>query len=290
MSGSSSSSRTGGDTNASRFNSLDSGLRHEQLSSLLVTSSRVNLNSIDVDSTAGALVLGQVMEMPTVKRRAALIRVGVISAEELNACLSRDNRERETMSSNAFVFVDAEGALPRQRGGPVNSATSVMSWVCSRVCLGVKIWRMRRDAHDRGSRWFANGSAQSTDQFTWAGCARPVAIQSARPRPEFGAWAYTASPLLGVTRNPWNSNAHPADRAAVRVRPSRAPCPFATASDAADRFVLPRASPDSLDSRTPTDEFPPRDTHLAQNSVSVASRRAFATRVVVECDGRTRQP
>jgi len=50
------------------------------------------------------------MEMPTVNDAAALIRVGVISAEELTrACLETIENENDEL--NAFVFVDAEGAL-----------------------------------------------------------------------------------------------------------------------------------------------------------------------------------
>jgi len=90
-----------------------------------------------------------------------------------------------------------------------------MSWVCSPVCPSREgFGGLRGDAHDRGSRWFANGSAQSTDSIHVGRLRKAGAIPIGKTAtPEFGAWAYTASPLLASPATRGISNAHPADRA-----------------------------------------------------------------------------
>ncbi len=62
----------------------------------------------------------------------------------------------------------------------------------------------------RGSRWFANGPVKSADSMHVGRLRRAGAIPIGKTAtPEFGAWAYTESPLLGVTRNPWNPERTP---------------------------------------------------------------------------------
>ena len=62
----------------------------------------------------------------------------------------------------------------------------------------------------KGSRWFAGGPPKTPDSLhvgrLRAAGAIPIGKTAA---PEFGAWAYTASPLLGVTRNPWDLSVTP---------------------------------------------------------------------------------
>jgi len=122
--------------------------------------------------------------MPTVNDAAALIRVGVISAEELTrACLETIENENDEL--NAFVFVDAEGALASAkevdrliRDGRVDELG-----VLAGVPFGVKDLEdcagCPRPEDRVGS---PTGPHSPPIQFTWAGCARPVRSQSARPR------------------------------------------------------------------------------------------------------------
>jgi len=120
----------------------------------------------------------------------------------------------------------------------------------------------------RGSRWFANGSAQSPIQFTWAGCARPV--RSNRQDRDAGVRRVGLYRESAARRHPQPVESRTHTRRIERrfeCGVSSAMVPFATASDGGGSIRTPRASPDSLDSRTPTDEFPLRRHAPAQNSV-----------------------
>ena len=212
------------------------------------------------------------MEMPTVNDAAALIRVGVISAEELTrACLETIENENDEL--NAFVFVDAEGALASAkevdrliRDGRVDELG-----VLAGVPFGVK------DLEDcagmpttRGSRWFANGSAQSTDSIHVGRLRKAGAIPIGKTAtPEFGAWAYTASPLLGVTRNPWNLERTPGGSSGgSSAAVSSAMVPFATASDGGGSIRTPASFTGLVGLKNTYGRIPTfGDTHLAQNSV-----------------------
>ena len=94
----------------------------------------------------------------------------------------------------------------------------------------------------RGSRWFADGPAKTTDSIHVGRLRRAGAIPVGKTAtPEFGAWAYTASPLLGVTRNPWDLEPY-ARRLERRYAPRRFPAgmvPFATASDGGGSIRTP---------------------------------------------------
>jgi aspartyl-tRNA(Asn)/glutamyl-tRNA(Gln) amidotransferase subunit A len=87
--------------------------------------------------------------------------------------------------------------------------------------------------------------------------------------PEFGAWAYTASPLLGVTRNPWDLSVTPGgssggSAAAVSV----GMVPFGTASDGGGSIRGPAAFTGLVGLRPSYGRIPTfGDTHLAQNAV-----------------------
>ena len=60
-----------------------------------------------------------------------------------------------------------------------------------------------------GSRWFADDPAKTIDSIHVGRLRAAGAIPVGKTAtPEFGAWAYTASPLLGVTRNPWDLSSH----------------------------------------------------------------------------------
>ena len=88
-------------------------------------------------------------------------------------------------------------------------------------------------------------------------------------RPRVRAWAYTASPLLGVTRNPWDPTRTPGgssggSSAAVSV----GMVPFATASDGGGSIRTPAAFTVLVGLRPTYGRIPTfGDTHLAQNAV-----------------------
>ena len=147
------------------------------------------------------------METPSVSEAALLIRAGELSAEELTRqCL--DVVDTENTSLNAFIFIDEEHAITsaREVDRTVLDGRADELGPLAGVPFGVK------DLEDcagmpttRGSRWFADGPAKTVDSIHVARLRAAGAIPIGKTAtPEFGAWAYTASPLLGVTRNPWD--------------------------------------------------------------------------------------
>ena len=122
----------------------------------------------------------------------------------------------------------------------------------------------------KGSRWFADQPPKTADSLhvgrLRAAGAIPIGKTAA---PEFGAWAYTASPLLGVTRNPWDPAVTPGgssggSTAAVSV----GMVPFGTASDGGGSIRTPAAFTGLVGLRPSYGRIPTfGDTHLAQNAV-----------------------
>ncbi|HXC19087.1 MAG TPA: amidase, partial [Acidimicrobiales bacterium] len=147
------------------------------------------------------------MELPSVRDAATFIRTGELSSEELTrACL--EAIEVQNPALNAFVFVDADRAVAsaQEVDDIVRDGRLEELGPLAGVPFGVK------DLEDcagmpttRGSRWYADGPLKTSDAIHVARLRRAGAIPLGKTAtPEFGAWAYTASPLLGVTRNPWN--------------------------------------------------------------------------------------
>src|SRR5271170_4994121 len=107
------------------------------------------------------------MEMPSVRDAARLIRSGELSAEELTRqCL--DAIEEENDSLNAFVFIDEEHAIATANAvdRTVIDGRAEELGPLAGVPFGVK------DLEDcagmpttRGSHWFADGPAKSTDSI-----------------------------------------------------------------------------------------------------------------------------
>ena len=212
------------------------------------------------------------MEMPTVIDAAALIRVGALSAEELTrTCLARI--EQENAEFNAFVFVDEAGALAaaREVDLAVRDGRAEDLGALAGVPFGVK------DLEDcagmpttRGSRWFANGPVKSADSMHVGRLRRAGAIPIGKTAtPEFGAWAYTESPLLGVTRNPWNPERTPGGSSGgSSAAVADAMVPFATASDGGGSIRTPASFTGLVGLKNTYGRIPTfGDTHLAQNSV-----------------------
>jgi aspartyl-tRNA(Asn)/glutamyl-tRNA(Gln) amidotransferase subunit A len=212
------------------------------------------------------------MEMPTVSDAAALIRTGALSSEELTrTCLDQIARENESM--NAFVFVDEEHAVATARevdrllldgrGDELGPLAGVPFGVKDlEDCAGMPT--------TRGSRWFADGALKTSDSIHVGRLRRAGAIPVGKTAtPEFGAWAYTASPLLGVTRNPWDLNRTPGGSSGGSAAAvSNGMVPFATASDGGGSIRTPASFTGLVGLKCTYGRIPTfGDTHLAQNSV-----------------------
>ena len=209
-------------------------------------------------------------EMPSVVEAAARVRTGTQSAEDLvRTCLAAVEQDNERL--NAFVHLDAERALAEARAVDAAVRNGDELGPLAGVPFGVK------DLEDcagmpttKGSRWFADGPPKTTDSLHVGRLRRAGAIPIGKTAtPEFGAWAYTASPLLGVTRNPWDLSVTPGgssggSAAAVSV----GMVPFGTASDGGGSIRGPAAFTGLVGLRPTNGRIPTfGDTHLAQNAV-----------------------
>lgn len=210
--------------------------------------------------------------MPTVVEAAQLIRTGRLSAEGLMvSCL--DAIERHNPDLNAFVFVDAESALRAARAvdAAVHNRRRDELGPLAGVPFGVK------DLEDcagmpttKGSRWFAGGPAQSADSIHVGRLRAAGAIPVGKTAtPEFGAWAYTAGPLLGITRNPWDLSRTPGGSSGgTAAAVSSGMVPFGTASDGGGSIRTPAGFTGLVGLKNTYGRIPTfGDTHLAQNAV-----------------------
>jgi aspartyl-tRNA(Asn)/glutamyl-tRNA(Gln) amidotransferase subunit A len=211
-----------------------------------------------------------VADLPTVVDAAARVRTGAQSAEELvRACL--DALAQHNGRLNAFVHVDAERALAEARVVDAAVRDGDDLGPLAGVPFGVK------DLEDcagmpttKGSRWFADQPPKAADSLhvgrLRAAGAIPIGKTAA---PEFGAWAYTASPLLGVTRNPWDATVTPGGSSGGSTAAVAAGMvPFGTASDGGGSIRTPAAFTGLVGLRPSYGRIPTLgDTHLAQNAV-----------------------
>ncbi len=150
------------------------------------------------------------MTMFDVASAAALVRSGEVSARSLVE-QSLAGIEEHNAELNAFVHVDAAGALAegdridraRIAGEPLGPLAGVPFGIKDlEDCAGMPT--------TRGSRWYANSPPATRDDLHVARFRAAGAIPLGKTAtPEFGAWGYTASPLLGVTRNPWSPTRTP---------------------------------------------------------------------------------
>jgi len=212
------------------------------------------------------------METPSVSEAALLIRAGELSAEDLTRqCL--DAVDTENTSLNAFIFIDEEHAITsaREVDRTVLDGRADDLGPLAGVPFGVK------DLEDcagmpttRGSRWFADGPVKSVDSIHVGRLRHAGAIPIGKTAtPEFGAWAYTASPLLGVTRNPWDLARTPGGSSGGSAAAvSNGMVPFATASDGGGSIRTPASFTGLVGLKCTYGRIPTfGDTHLAQNSV-----------------------
>ncbi len=175
---------------------------------------------------------------------AGRIRSGEMSAREaVQESLDRVAATQDAL--NAFVYVDAAGALAaadevdraRRSGEPLGPLAGVPFGVKDlEDCTGMPT--------TRGSRWYADAAPAERDdihvaRFRAAG-AIPIGKTAA---PEFGAFGYTASPLHGVTRNPWNTERTPGGSSGGTAASIAAGAiPFGTASDGGGSIRGPAAN------------------------------------------------
>jgi aspartyl-tRNA(Asn)/glutamyl-tRNA(Gln) amidotransferase subunit A len=184
------------------------------------------------------------MELPDVIATAALIRSGEVSARELVQA-SLDRIEAIDPTLNSFVRVDIDGALAAaDRVDAARRAGEELGPLAG-VPFGVK------DLEDcagmpttRGSRWYASSPPATLDAIHVARFRAAGAIPIGKTTtPEFGAWGYTASPLLGVTRNPWGLDHTPGGSSGgTAAAVSSGLIPFGTASDGGGSIRGPGSS------------------------------------------------
>jgi aspartyl-tRNA(Asn)/glutamyl-tRNA(Gln) amidotransferase subunit A len=212
------------------------------------------------------------MDMPTVAEAAALIRTGGCSAEELvRRCL--DTIEQRNGALNAFVHLDRDGALDAARAVDKSRARSGPGSLgpLAGIPLGVKdLEHCAGMPTTRGSRWFAGQPPVAFDDIhvgrLRAAGAIPIGKTAA---PEFGAWAYTASPALGVTRNPWDPTRTPGGSSGgSSAAVAAGMVPFCTASDGGGSIRTPAAFTGLVGLKPTYGRIPTFGaTHLAQNAV-----------------------
>ena len=212
------------------------------------------------------------MKMPTVIDAAGSIRSGALTSEALTlACI--DAIERHNPSLNAFVHLDIDSALAAARSvdRAVRSGDAAKLGPLAGIPFGVKdLEHCAGMPTTRGSRWFAGGAPAEIDDIHVARLRKAGAIAIGKTAaPEFGAWAYTASPLLGVTRNPWNPLRTPGGSSGgSSAAVSAGLVPFCTASDGGGSIRTPAAFTGLVGLKPTYGRIPTFGaTHLAQNAV-----------------------
>ena len=212
------------------------------------------------------------MELPTVVEAATRVRRGEESATELvRRCLDAIGEADGDL--HAFVHLDPDGALAEAAAvdGEVAAGRADGLGPLAGVPFGVK------DLDDcagmpttKGSHWFAGDPPKEADSIHVARLRAAGAVPVGKTAtPEFGAWAYTASPLHGVTCNPWDHDRTPGGSSGgSSAAVSAGMVPFATASDGGGSIRTPAAFTGLVGLRASYGRIPTfGDTHLAQNAV-----------------------
>lgn len=227
------------------------------------------------------------MTTPTAIEAARLIRSGDLGALELMHA-SLDAIARANPKLNAFVHLDAEGALAAARAvdrARARSGADALGPLAG-VPFGVKdLEDCKGMPTTRGSRWFSGRPPVQADDIHVARLRAAGAIPVGKTAvPEFGAWAYTASPALGVTRNPWNLARTPGGSSGgSSAAVSAGMVPFCTASDGGGSIRTPAAFTGLVGLKNTYGRIPTLGaTHLAQNAVvgAVTTRVADTARLL----------
>jgi len=174
-----------------------------------------------------------VTEQPSAIETATAVRAQKRSAVDVTTeCL--DAIARTNPELNAFVHLDADAALAAAAAVDARVAAGDDPGPLAGVPFGVK------DLDDcagmpttHGSRWYLGRPPVETDAVHVARLRAAGAIPLGKTAaPEFGTFAYTASPALGVTRNPWNPERTPGGSSGGSAAAIAAGMvPFATSSD-----------------------------------------------------------
>lgn len=172
---------------------------------------------------------------------------------------------------NAWSHIDGEGARGRAAAIDAARAAGEPVGALGGVPFGVK------DLEDcegmpttRGSRWFIDGPpAGRSDIHVARLCAAGAIPLGKTTAPEFGTWAYTASPALGVTRNPWNAARTPGGSSGgTAATVAAGVIPFGTASDGGGSIRTPATFCGLAGLKPGYGRIPTYGvTHLAQNAV-----------------------
>ncbi len=210
------------------------------------------------------------MTMLSVAAAAAAIRNRTITARDLvEQCLEAIDRHNPSL--NAFVHLDTVGARSRadatdaalQRGDDLGPLAGVPFGVKDlEDCAGMPT--------TQGSRWYQGQPPASNDDIhvarLRAAGANPIGKTAT---PEFGTWAYTTSPALGVTRNPWNASCTPGGSSGgSSAAVSAGLVPFCTASDGGGSIRTPAGFTGLVGLKTTYGRIPGLNrTVTAQNSV-----------------------
>ena len=181
------------------------------------------------------------MTSVSVIEAAAAIRDGRVSACELvDDALARANASQSIL--NAFCHLDAEGAIVAARECDRAIAAGRDLGPLAGVPFGVKdLEHCAGMPTTRGSRWFQGEPAVDRDDIHVARLRSAGAIPIGKTTtPEFGTFAYTASPALGVTRNPWDPTRTPGGSSGgTAAAVSASVIPFGTASDGGGSIRAP---------------------------------------------------
>jgi aspartyl-tRNA(Asn)/glutamyl-tRNA(Gln) amidotransferase subunit A len=207
--------------------------------------------------------------MPTVREAVDAIASRKVSALELlDECLDGAGRAE---SLNAFAYIDTDGARAAARAIDARLARGDNVGPLAGVPFGVKdLERCAGMPMTKGSRWFAGRPPETIDEIHVARLRAAGAVPFGKTTtPEFGAWAYTASPALGVTRNPWALDRTPGGSSGgTAAAVAAGVMPFGTASDGGGSIRTP-ASFTGLPGLKPSYGRIPTlgVTHLSQNAV-----------------------
>ncbi|HEX4490372.1 MAG TPA: amidase [Acidimicrobiia bacterium] len=161
------------------------------------------------------------------------IRTRATSAVDVTTqCLDAIGRRNPEL--NAFVHLDGDRALAAAAAVDRRVAAGDDPGPLAGVPFGVK------DLDDcagmpttHGSRWYLGRPPVASDALHVGRLRAVGAIPLGKTAaPEFGTFAYTASPALGVTRNPWNPERTPGGSSGGSAAAIAADMvPFATSSD-----------------------------------------------------------
>lgn len=213
------------------------------------------------------------MQIEGLIETARRVRAGEVSAREcVQASLTAIDDRNAAL--NAFVHVDAD--LARAAADLVDAAIARGDDVgpLAGVPFGVKdLEHCAGMPTTMGSRWFVGTDPATHDEIHVGRLRTAGAIPVGKTAtPEFGNWAYTASPALGVTRNPWNLDRTPGGSSGGSAAAvSGGLVPFATASDGGGSIRGPAGMTGLVGLKPNYGRIPTFGvTHLAQNAVAGA--------------------